>query len=336
MKNYIFLMCIALISCTEVPLELKILQGNAIGTTYNIQYLASDDQNFELLIDEVIAAINRSTSTYLPNSDISKINNGDTTVVVDAYFEEVFNKSKIIFNETNGDFDPTIGILVNAWGFGPGDAIEHLDSIKIKQLLKYVGFDKVHIQNGKVNKMYPEIYIDFNAIAKGYLVDLVGRLFEKNDISNYLVEIGGEIRVRGVNLNGEYWKIGLDNPNKDGIQTYSATTQLRNESIATSGNYRKFRTTKDGKKIVHTINTKTGYATESNLLSAAVISKSDCAEVDAYATAFMAMGFEKAKKFLDTHKELKAYLIYINEKGEMETYKSANLMINVLSETQSY
>lgn len=325
MKNYLFIISfILLFSCENKNSDLKVLQGNAIGTTYSIKYIDTENDGFNLEIDSIIKAVNNSASTYIPTSNISKINKGDTTIVVDAIFEEVFKKSEKIYKETDGDFDPTVGILVNAWGFGPEAKIEDLDSVKIKSLLKYVGFNKVSIENKKVKKEYPEIYFDFNAIAKGYLVDLVGRNFEASNIENYMVEIGGEIRARGVNQKGNAWTIAIENPNFDGSRTFATTIQLHNESIATSGNYRKYRTTEEGKKYVHTINAKTGYANESNLLSASVISKSDCADVDGYATALMAMGFEKSKEFLENHTELKAFLIYADENGDMQTYKSGN------------
>lgn len=326
MKKCLFMLFIFLIvSCSSNESDVKKIQGNAIGTTFSIKYLDTSDTNFEVKIDSLIKAINKSTSTYIPTSDISKINKGDSTVIIDAYFEEVFTKSDKIYKETGGDFDPTVGVLVNAWGFGPGDKIENLDSLKIKELLKFVGFDKVKIENGRVLKKYPEIYFDFNAIGKGYLVDVIGRLFEQYHIENYMVEIGGEIRAKGVNEKGEFWRIAIENPNFDGTRSFATVIQLQNESIATSGNYRKYRLTTDGKKYVHTINTKTGYASESNLLSASVLSKSDCADVDGYATAFMAMGLEKTKLFLENHLELKVFLIYVDENGEIKTYKSSNL-----------
>lgn len=326
MKNLLYFSAfLLLISCSnEKKLELNTLQGDAIGTTYTIKYLGSVENDFQSGIDSLIKAINKSTSTYIPTSDISKINDGDTTIVVDAYFQEVFLKSAKIFNETNGDFDPTVGILVNAWGFGPENEIVNLDSLKIDSLLTYVGFNKVSLTNNKIKKMYPQIYFDFNAIGKGYLVDVIGRLFEKNNVENYMVEIGGEIRARGVNQDGTAWKIAIENPNEDGSRSFATVIQLHNESIATSGNYRKYRTTADGKKYVHTINTKTGYASESNLLSASVISNSDCADVDGYATAFMAMGLEKTKVFLKDHLELKAFLIFIDENDQIQTFKSEN------------
>lgn len=325
MKNYLFFIYfIFIIACTEQQSNLKVLQGNAIGTTYTIKYLDSTGTNFELKIDSIIKAVSTSTSTYIQNSDISKINRGDTTVVVDAIFEEVFKKSEKIYRETAGDFDPTVGILVNAWGFGPGVKINNLDSLKIDSLLTFVGFNKVNLLNNKVSKLYPEIYFDFNAIGKGYLVDIVARQFEAANIENYMVEIGGEIRVRGKNEHGEFWKIAIENPNEDGTRSFATVIQLKDEAMATSGNYRKYRTTEDGKKYVHTINAKTGYATESNLLSASVISKGDCADVDGYATAFMAMGLDKSIAFIKQHTELKVFLIYANENGEIKTFASAN------------
>ena len=331
MRKYLgFIIVLLLFSCNNEDDNLKIIRGNAIGTTFSIRYLSASTINFESKIDSLIKAINKSTSTYIPTSDISRINKGDTTVVIDAYFEEVFSKSEKIYTETNGDFDPTIGVLVNAWGFGPGDKVENLDSLKIEELLKFVGFEKVEIKSGKVIKQSPEIYFDFNAIGKGYLVDVVGRLFEQYNIQNYLVEIGGEIRARGVNEKNIPWRIAIENPNFDGTRSFASTLQLHDESIATSGNYRKFRTTKSGKKYVHTINTKTGYASESNLLSASVISKSDCADVDGYATAFMAMGLQKTKEFLKKHSELKAFLIYVDENGAIKTYASSNLEMKAI------
>ena len=325
MKNYLFIITlIFIVACKDKQPKLEVLQGNAIGTTYSIKYLSPTDSNFELKIDSIIKAVNTSTSTYIPSSDISKINRGDTTIIVDDIFEEVFKKSEKIYNETNGDFDPTVGVLVNAWGFGPGAKINELDSLKIHSLLKFVGFNKVSLLNKKVTKLYPEIYVDFNAIGKGYLVDLIARQFEAASIYNYMVEIGGEIRVRGKNQKDEFWKIAIENPNEDGTRSFATIIQLKDEAMATSGNYRKYRTTTNGKKYVHTINAKTGYASESNLLSASVISKGDCADVDGYATAFMAMGLDKSIAFLKKHNELKAFLIYADEDGEIKTFTSAN------------
>ncbi len=325
MKNCVYaLILLIFLSCGNKEIDSKTIEGNAIGTTFTVRYLDAGTRNYETKIDSLIAVINKSASTYIPTSDLSKINKGDTTILADANLQEVFTKSRKIYKETDGAFDPTVGILVNAWGFGPEKPIENLDSLKIKELLKYVGFEKVQLENGKIKKLYPEIYLDFNAIAKGYLVDMLSRMFEKNGIANYMVEIGGEIRARGHNEKGTPWKIAIENPNTDGSRSFATVIELNDESMATSGNYRKFKVKADGTKYVHTINPKTGFAKESNLLSASVISKSDCADVDGYATAFMEMGFEKSTVFLKNHPELRAFLIYVHENGEIQTYKSDN------------
>ena len=324
MKRIITLVFISvLISCNTQEVDKTIrLKGFVFGTSYHITYVSNQDLDFQKSIDSLFYLVNKSLSTYIPTSDISKINTGDTSVIVDERFKEVFLKSKRIHQETNGYFDPTVGNLVNAWGFGPNESKKVLDSSAVKEMMVLVGFDKVQMQSNTIVKQDPEIFIDFNSIAKGYGVDVIGRFLEQQSISNYLVEIGGEIRARGNSIKGKPWKIGIEKPNTDGSQSFQKTIDLNNQSMATSGNYRKFRITSTGEKYVHTVNPKTGFATESNLLSASVISSLDCADVDAYATAFMAMGFEKTKAFVENHKELKVILLFTNSKGELEEYIS--------------
>ena len=217
--------------------------------------------------------------------------------------------------------------MVNAWGFGPGKELENIDTATVKKMMEKVGFDKVKLVNGKIIKSNPDIHFDFNAIGKGYGVDVIGRFFEENKCENYRIELGGEIRARGVDVNGDYWRVWLEDPNTDGTRTVNKFVRLENKSLATSGNYRKFRIGKDGRKYVHTINAKTGYATESNLLTATVISELDCADVDGYATAFMAMGIDKVMLFLEQYPELQANLIYVDEKGEIQTFTSEGLLV---------
>lgn len=294
------------------------LGGNVFGTTYGIIYYG--DSNYETAIDGLFLDVNTSLSTYIPNSDISRINKGEKEVKVDALFKEVFQKSERIFKETDGYFDPTVGDLVNAWGFGPEKPLNDLDSAKVAELMTFVGFNKVKINNDLVVKEYDETYFDFNSIAKGYGIDVVGRFLESKGIKNYLVEIGGEIRARGTKPDSQLWTVQLDNPNTDGTRTAYTLLQLTDKSMASSGNYRKFRITEEGQKYVHTINPKTGYATESNLLAATVIANLDCADVDAYATAFMAMGLEKTKEFLKSKPKLEVILIYADKKGELKEF----------------
>ena len=323
----LFFLMILLISCNETSKKpYQKLEGLALGTIFHITY---DPSNYEILeneIDSLLHLVNKSMSTYIPTSDISKINRGDTTIVIDDLFVEVFNKSDRIYRETNGYFDPTIGIIVNAWGFGPKSHLEVIDSSRIKTMLTFVGFNNVKIKNGMVQKKFVETYLDFNAIAKGFAVDVIGRYMEANDINNYLIEIGGEIRTRGVNSSKNLWTIAIENPNFDGSRSFQSTILLSNESIATSGNYRKFKIDSlTGEKYAHTMDTKTGFPSKSNLLSASVISEIDCADVDAYATALMAMGMEKSKKFLIKHSELKAILIFSTDDGQINTFTTKNL-----------
>ena len=293
------------------------LKGLVFGTTYKITYLNSDT-NYQKSIDSLFLKVNLSLSTYMERSDISKINKGDTDIIVDDFFVEVLKKSKRIFIETDGFFDPTVGNLVNAWGFGPKIEKLNLTEDQVKLQMQFVGLDKVKLKNKRIVKEKPEIYLDFNSIAKGFGIDVVARFLESKKIDNYLVEIGGEIRTGGFKEEQQPWIVKLVDP----IESNSGfkNLNLSNKSMATSGNYRKFRITDAGKKYVHTINPKTGYAIESNLLSVSVIADLDCADVDAYATAFMAMGLEKTKSFLDKNTKLEVILLFTNTEGNLEEY----------------
>ena len=295
------------------------LKGNVFGTTYKITYF-NTNVNYQKSLDSLFFLINKSTSTYISTSDISKINSGDSTVIVDEIFAEVFKKSKRIYKETDGFFDPTVGNLVNAYGFGPENEKNNLTDDEIKEQMKFVGLDKISLIKGKVLKEDPQVYLDFNSIAKGFSLDIVARFFDGKKIENYLIEIGGEIRAKGIKKNNKPWLIRLVNPLRSIDNEGFKTINLSNKSMATSGNYRKFRVSSEGKRYVHTINPKTGYATESNLLSVSVIANKDCADVDAYATAFMAMGLEKTKEFLIKNPSIKVILLFSSDKGNIEEY----------------
>jgi len=329
-KQIFLFLCVIILSfnsCKKsnelIPIKLN---GQAFGTSFHITYFDENQREFTKQIDSLFYLINKSLSTYIPSSDISKINKGDTTVIVDDFFREVFLKSKKLYKETNGVFDPTIEVLVNAWGFGPQKSIDKLDPQKIKELLNLVGFDKVKIENDKLIKANNNIYIGFNAIAKGFAVDVAGRFLESKNVRNYLVEIGGEIRARGHNKNRNApWKMGIEDPNFDGTRSLKKIIELNDEAIATSGNYRKFNTDSiSGKKYAHIINTETGYPAQNNLLSVSVIAKIDCADVDAYATALMAMTLDGAIEFLEMHPELKGFLIYSDDEGNVQTFITSN------------
>ena len=300
MKKYFLLFFTVLLVACSPKKEMQTInfEGFVFGTTYHITLQTDLEFDYQKSIDSLFFLVNKSTSTYIPTSDISKINSGDSTIIVDEIFKEVFEKSKQIFEETDGYFDPTVGNLVNAWGFGPKERKKEIADEEVEKMMQFVGLDKVQLKDGKIQKGFKETFLDFNSIAKGFGIDVIGRFLESKNVKNYLIEIGGEIRAKGKNKEGNFWKVAIEKPNTDGTQSFQSAIQLENESMATSGNYRKFRITKDGKKYVHTVNPKTGFATESDLLSVSVISNSDCADVDAYATAFMAMGFEKTIAFL--------------------------------------
>jgi len=322
--QFIFLLVVVLsfTSC-EKESTFTFLKGNALGTTFSVKY--KSNTNYSSSIDSLFHVINNSLSTYHPNSIISSINQGNSNTITDVHFENVYHKAFRIYTETNGYFDPTVGNLVNAWGFGPKKNNPTPDSLKIKELMKNVGFEKIKLSNHKIYKENPSIFIDFNAIAKGYAADAIGLFFESKNIDNYMVEIGGEMRVRGVNPKGKHWRVGIEKPLTDGTRAIESTVQLNNQSMATSGNYRKFKIDEQGNKYVHTINPKTGFTEQNDLLSASVISTKDCADVDAYATAFMAMGVNKTKLFIQKHSELHVFLIYIDDKEQVSIFDSSEI-----------
>lgn len=291
------------------------LSGVVFGTSYHVVY--HDERDFETQFDSLFTVINNAMSTYQTNSDISRLNRNETTTV-DAHFIKVFKASKDIYKQTEGVFDPTIGGIVNAWDFGPEGKIANLDSLKIDSLMQSVGLNKVTLVGNNIEK--PQgTFIDFNAIAKGYGVDVIGEFLESKQVKNYLVEIGGEIRARGTNKEKQApWKVGIEMPHFDGEQSILEAIEMHDEAMATSGTYRKFKTDAEGNRYAHIIDTKTGYPSKTNLLSISVIAE-NCMVADGYATAFKAMGIEKVKTFLKKHPELKVFLIFENDKKQLET-----------------
>lgn len=312
-----FLILLLLFSCKQESKN-TIISGEVFGTTYGVQYFSEQHENYQKQFDSLFHIINSSMSTYKADSDISKVNRNEA-FKVDAHFKHVFNASKDIYKATDGIFDPTIGVLVNAWDFGPEGKIMALDSLKIDSLMLSVGLDKVILHNNKIIKENPSTFIDFNAIAKGYGVDVIAEFLESQNIKDYIVEIGGEIRCKGQNFEKQKpWKVGVELPHFDEEQSLLKAVSLYNEAMATSGTYRKFKTDSLGNRYSHILDPKTGYPSKTNLLSISVISK-DCMTADAYATAFKAMGMEKVKTFLNSHPEIKAFLIFENDENELET-----------------
>ena len=301
-------------------------KGFIFGTVYNITY--QSDKNLEKEIIRELDKVDASLSPFNEKSIISKINRNEEAVV-DNYFYDVFNLAMQISEDTNGAFDITVAPIVNAWGFGfksgSSPTSQYIDSLK-----QFIGYKKVRIDKDKhVVKQDERIMLDCSAIAKGYGSDVVARLFNAKGIKNYMIEIGGEIVASGLSEKRLPWKIGITKPSEDSLGTSNELQTILNITdcaMATSGNYRNFYY-KNGKRYAHTIDPRTGYPIQHNILSATVIAKS-CAQADAYATSFMVLGLEEAKKILKRHPQLLAYLIYTNKDNEYEVWHSPALKID--------
>lgn len=308
------------------------IEGNTQGTTYHITYFDKSNRDFKPEIEKILSDFDKSVSTYLTTSIISKINSNQKNVILDKYFITCFNKAKEVWKNTDGAFDPTVYPLVNAWGFGPGKK-EKIAKEKIDSILKFVGFNLIEVKNNIIVKKDPRVSLDFNAFAQGYSVDVVSEFLNSKGITSYVVEIGGEVYAKGKKLNGDNWKVGIEKPNDnpDSENPLKAIVKLENLAISTSGNYRKFFI-EDGKKYAHHIDPKSGYPAKNNLLSASVFAK-DCITTDANATGILVLGLEKAKIFLKKHNELQAYLIYSDDKGNYQIFETPGLK-SIVSEAE--
>jgi thiamine biosynthesis lipoprotein len=327
-------------------LSYQYVEGATQGTSFHITFKASNELNFSSKIDSLLNVIDKSMSVHNP-STLMTFNEVDSSLLVDEHILKVFWKSKEIFELTNGSFDPAVKPLIDFWGFGGSKAkvIETIDSLQIDSMLKFTSIDMVKVFDKKNNvfledqsevnleevngyelaKLDNRLQLDFNAIAQGYTVDLVAQYFDANGVYDYLVEIGGEVRVKGKNAKNGLWTVGIDRPQEENEigRPLSAILSLDNKSIATSGNYRKFYE-KDGVKYSHTLSARTGYPVRHKILSATVVA-SDAMTADGFATAFMVMGHEKAITFLEENEYLQGYIIYSNDKGEMQSFVTKGL-----------
>lgn len=297
-------------------------EGMVFGTIYHITY--QSDTNYQKEIEAELQKVDNSLSPFNKTSIISRINRNEK-VKVDEMFSEVFQLAEKISGDTDGAFDITVAPMVNAWGFGfkTGNppTRQTIDSLRA-----IVGFHTVSLQDGYIIKKNPKTMLDCSAIAKGYGTDVVARFLKKKGVQNFMVEIGGEIVVNGNNEKLQPWRIGINKPTDDSLNTSQAiqdVVSVSNIAMATSGNYRNFYY-KNGKKYAHTIDPKTGYPVQHNILSATVFAD-DCATADAYATSFMVLGLDGAKKILERHPELCAYLIYSDQKGSNQIWYSPSL-----------
>ena len=297
-------------------------EGMVFGTIYHITY--QSDTNYQKEIEAELQKVDNSLSPFNKTSIISCVNRNEK-VKVDEMFSEVFQLAEKISGDTDGAFDITVAPMVNAWGFGfkTGNppTKQTIDSLRA-----IVGFNTVSLQDGYVIKKNPKTMLDCSAIAKGYGTDVVARFLKKKGVQNFMVEIGGEIVVNGNSEKLQPWRIGINKPTDDSLNTSQAiqdVVSVSNIAMATSGNYRNFYY-KNGKKYAHTIDPKTGYPVQHNILSATVFAD-DCATADAYATSFMVLGLDGAKKILEKHPELCAYLIYSDQKGSNQIWYSPSL-----------
>jgi thiamine biosynthesis lipoprotein len=322
---YTLLILVTLFSCKEKA-KYSEFNGFAQGTTYHMVFQNTGSVNsleLRTQVEKILHRFDMSLSLYIDSSVVARINRNEITIP-DSFFVEVFKKSKEISTLTDGAFDVTVGPLVEAWGFGP-DAHRNFSESKRDSLLKLVGMNKVEIKDGKLIKTDPHISLDFNAIAQGFSVDVICRYFDSRGIKSYLIEIGGEVRVKG-DKGGVLWKIGIDKPIDNNMMPgndLEAIIELKDRALATSGNYRKFYI-EDGIKYSHTIDPKTGYPAKNQLLSATILAD-ECATADGIATACMVIGKDKTIEFLDRHPEYEAYLIYSDDSGNFRTWTSEPL-----------
>ena len=316
--HFLFLLLL-LAACEPRVMQQKInFTGMAQGTYYAVTYFDHLGRDFQPQIDSLLQAFDMSVSMWVPESVISRINRGED-VACDSIFINTYLLSRTVAEESGGAFDYTVGPLVSVWGFGFEDR-QKVDQAMVDSLLPLVGYRNVALEGNRILMSHKGIKFDFNAVAQGYSVDLVGDFLASKGIKNYLVDIGGEVLARGKKPSQGPWIVGIEKPSDDEYseRKLETTLELKDKAMATSGSYRKFYE-EDGIRYSHTIDPATGYPVTHTLLSVSVIAN-DCGTADAWATAFMVMGVERAKEILALHKDLQAYFIYSAKDGGLETY----------------
>ncbi|MEI6766059.1 MAG: FAD:protein FMN transferase [Bacteroidota bacterium] len=315
---------------TNRPQQKIVFHGKAQGTFYNVTYYGADTVVTQKAMDSLLSAFDLCASMYNPKSIISRINRNEP-VEADSSFKAIFNLAMDVSEKSGGAFDITVGPLVNAWGFGFKQKIK-LSKAKVDSLRQYVGYKNVHLEGNKVVKSNPGIILDFNAIAQGYSVDLLAHFLERKGITDYLIEIGGEVIGKGKKADGKSWVVGVEKPSSDMYQNQEVKTtiKLENMAVSTSGSTRKYYE-ENGIRYSHTIDPATGYPVKHSLLSVSVLAPT-CAVADAYATVFMVLGLEKSKEFLKKNKQLNAYFIYSDKDTKLKTYATEGFQKVILEE----
>lgn len=322
MRNIIIIVSFLLLvgGCGR-PATYRYTEGKIYGTFYHISYAAREDLQRELR--ERMGAVDSSLSMFNPHSVIARINRNESCQT-DSLFRRMFQMASQVYRCTEGRYDITVAPLVNAWGFGVGER-KLPEPSQIDSLLVLVGMDKLELDGDKLSKREPGMQLDASSIAKGLGVDLVAEYLEEKGVTDYMVEIGGEVRVKGMSGKGRPWRIGIDRPEDDvtgQTRQLQMVAELSSGALATSGNYRNYYV-HQGKKYAHTINPVTGYPVQTEVLSASVYAPT-CMEADAYATGLMVVGLEKAKEIIRNHPDLEGCLIYESD-GIPEIWMSDGL-----------
>lgn len=299
---------------TRTP-EPIMIEGQTMGTTYHITYFDPQNRSFKASIDSLLVVLNKSINNYDPQSEVSLFNKSERGLRFQLpYLAPPIRTAREVVMASQGAFDPTVNPLVNAWGFGP--AKQSLpDSARIDSLLAFVGFEKLQFNEDSIWKLDPRVQLDFGGIGQGYGADVMTDFLKAKGIKNMLVELGGEGMAVGINLkSNKPWEIGiLDPASTHTNQFFKAYIQLKDQAFTTSGNYFNYREV-NGQKFSHTIDPETGYPVQRSLLSASVFTN-NCSLADAWGTAFMVMGHEKAIEILKSHPELDAFLIFSTPNG---------------------
>ena len=290
--------------------------GTTQGSYYSITYYDEQNRDFHHEFDSIFKEIESTLSLWDENSIIRKVNRNDTAVVLNKIFIDNFNYAMRAAELSDGYFDPTVGPLVSAWGFHFKKGMLMTPEI-VDSLRQLVGYEKIKIENAKVVKENPNMTLDFNAVAQGYTTDMIGEFLLSKNVGNFLVDVGGEILAKGCKPNGDLWKVGIEKPaeNKDSERIVQEIVQLKDKSIVTSGNYRKY-VEHDGKRYSHSLDPKTGYPSENSLLSVTIICE-NTAWADCLASICMVVGIDRAREIIDSlDYEVEAFFIYV-EDGEV-------------------
>lgn len=292
-------------------------RGQAQGTTYQVIYLNKNGKTFQPEVESILEKMDRSLSLYHPASLINRFNEDDRGGVMDLFFKEVVKKAGEISRQSEGAFDITVKPLVDAWGFGVKRHTGVPDSSLVEMLLGHTGYHLLEIKGDSLLKKDPAVQIDANGIAQGYTLDVLAGFLESRNIRNYLIELGGEIRVKGKNEAGRPWRIGIESPPGEDGRTapLSKIISVSGKGLSTSGNYRRFFES-GGKHYAHTIDPRTGYPSQNRLISVTVVAR-DCITADAWDNALMVWGMEASMKKLRAYEGIEAYFIYTNENGEV-------------------